>query len=549
MCIFQLVNNINRKKGVTMVKLIITKSNIKTLVIWSIGMLIYLYSALLQIKLPIILQKVTNLAVKSHFKHIYANNLVSILILLVIMSFLSQLLIGLSSEKIILNIRNYQFAKIINQSIDQLNKPYPEIANRLTNDTEVIGNVLSSNIPNLFKESLILIGSLFILLQLSSSLFIILLLSAFLFTITVIFIGVILSKYAELFKQAGSDYLKKMLNIFNNWDFIKVSHLEKYSLELEKVQAKSLYKWSIKGILLSILSGPIQLLFFSGVILLLIYIIGKQLENGTMSSGTLAAIILLLVNLLQSLVSTFNNFLEYKQSIGQLRGLKKISNILISSSNSDLRLVETKKIKYITLHNLYIKKQSKEILSNVSYQFKDSYYVISGTNGVGKTTLLKSILGLETISSGDIFIPENSRIAYIEQKPHFFIGTLRNNLAFNQNISDALLINALEKVHLWNSIKSRGGLDLCINDISILSGGEAQKLAIARALVSKFDILIVDEITSNLDREGIKVIDKLLTDISQTKQIIEVTHHTINTDCKTFLTMSKGSLRENEIKK
>lgn len=130
-------------------------------------------------------------------------------------------------------------------------------------------------------------------------------------------------------------------------------------MTLEKKQAQKLYKWSIKGILLSIFSGPIQLLFFSGLIITITYVIGKQLDDGTMNYGSIAALIMLLVNLLQSLIGTFNGFLEYKKDIGQLKGLRHISEILKNSVNIKNNLATHKPVKYITLNEVCIKKKIK----------------------------------------------------------------------------------------------------------------------------------------------------------------------------------------------
>lgn len=529
-----------------MFHIVIDRFNFKFVVYWIIGIIMFLYGAVLQIQIPEKLQNVINLAVKNQFKHIYVNHLVELLLFIIIISFISQLLVGLSSENIILNIRNKQFAQIIKQSSYNLNKSYAEISNRLTNDTEAIGSLFSSTIPNLCKEVIIFIGSLFLLFRLNKELFTMLMISVVIFAVFMGVIGIVLSKYSELFKQAGSDYLRIVLNLFENWNLIKVLNLEQYAVTLEKKQAQKLYKWSIKGILLSIFSGPIQLLFFSGLIITITYVIGKQLDDGTMNYGSIAALIMLLVNLLQSLIGTFNGFLEYKKDIGQLKGLRHISEILKNSVNIKNNLATHKPVKYITLNEVCIKKKDKNILKNVSYEFTDNYYTIMGENGVGKSTLVKAMLGLEVISSGNIYIPENYKIAYIEQNPKFFIGTIRDNVSFDKPISDTILIETLKKVNLWDAFKNRNGLDTLIRDTSVFSGGEAQKLSIARALTSKFDVLICDEITSNLDKASSILINNLLQDLSKSKQVIEITHHVINDNNRKILQISEGFLQEYE---
>ncbi|MCW0154663.1 ABC transporter ATP-binding protein/permease [Lactiplantibacillus plantarum] len=530
-----------------MYHLMIKKNNFLYPILWLIGLAFFLYSAYLQVNIPILLKTVVNLAVKSHFRHIFINRLVSVFLLIAITSFISQALIGYSSEKVIFNLRNNFFKKILAQDTYQINKPFSEIANRLTNDTETVGKILSSTIPNLLKEFVVLIGSLLVLFKLNSSIFELLILSSLAFTFVISLIGIFLSKYAEQFKQAGSNYLKTILNLLDNWDIIKVLNTENFALRKAKQEARMLYHWSIKGLLLSILSGPIQILFLSLIIIAMIYIIGIQLQKGTMNTGDVAALIMLLSNLLQSLIGTFNNFLDYKQDLGQLKGLTRINHLLDTKKHLNVShyvSFENNSNNFIQLKSLYLTHNNREILKDISYTFTENYYNITGANGSGKTSLIRAILGLDPITSGSILLPKNMRISYIAQKPNFFIGTLRDNLTLGVKMNDQYLISLLIKVRLWDQVKNRGGLNLLLDSSSPLSGGELQKLAIARSIAIDFDILICDEITSSLDNTSIKNISSLLEELSKTKQVIEITHHISKHDGQVTLKISRGNLIE-----
>lgn len=166
---------------------------------------------------------------------------------------------------------------------------------------------------------------------------------------------------------------------------------------------------------------------------------------------------------------------------------------------------------------------------------------IIGESGKGKTTLLDIIAGLQIPTSGEILIDGKqldsdswerwrNGIGYLPQDSFFIDGTLRENLVWDcqRDISDEELYNVLQKVNALHLIKRHdNSLDEHIVNYSFhFSGGERQRLALARVLLRNPQILLLDEATSSLDNDNEKQIMDLLVSLKHNVTIILVTHKT-----------------------
>ncbi|MCC8428234.1 ABC transporter ATP-binding protein/permease [Reyranella aquatilis] len=130
---------------------------------------------------------------------------------------------------------------------------------------------------------------------------------------------------------------------------------------------------------------------------------------------------------------------------------------------------------------------------------KGSSTLITGTSGSGKSTLFRAMAGIWPFGRGRILIPAGARVLFLPQKPYIPIATLRDAVKYpdeNSTASDADIVSALEAARLGHLA---GRLDEEAHWSNTLSGGEQQRLAIARALVFRPDWLFLDEATASLD--------------------------------------------------
>jgi ABC-type transport system involved in cytochrome bd biosynthesis fused ATPase/permease subunit len=162
---------------------------------------------------------------------------------------------------------------------------------------------------------------------------------------------------------------------------------------------------------------------------------------------------------------------------------------------------------------------------------------IVGESGSGKTSLAFALSSLISSSQGQIRIngkdiesyslsSRRKQILLIEQDPHIFRGTLRQNLEISGVEDDAKLLSALDAVGLTKEFGSRGLLDTEISEDSLnISGGQAQRLAIARGLLTEASLLILDEPTSGLDRDNsLSLMSVLRSMATKGLGVIVITH-------------------------
>lgn len=159
----------------------------------------------------------------------------------------------------------------------------------------------------------------------------------------------------------------------------------------------------------------------------------------------------------------------------------------------------------IKVENLSVKYQNIEVLKDISFTIKKGDYIgIVGPNGAGKTTLVKTLMGLIEKSSGNLSILA-SKIGYLQQKvtindakfPANVFEIVRSGLTINKKILK--FYGKTDNKKVIDILQSIGIIDLKNNLIGKLSGGQLQKVLLARALISNPDILILDEPTTALD--------------------------------------------------
>ena len=197
--------------------------------------------------------------------------------------------------------------------------------------------------------------------------------------------------------------------------------------------------------------------------------------------------------------------------------------------------------KYNSIKNLDLKNisyeyiQNKKVLNNLSFTFvKNNSYAIIGKSGSGKSTLVDILSGISSPNAGEIFINNIrvsagdliSNVSVVEQSCKFYAMSIRDNICLGLEVSDDELFEVLDLVMMKDYVLLQPfGLDSIINYQSTnISGGQLQRLAIARALIRRPKALILDESTSGLDEHTCKIVVQNLVRSKLVDILIFITH-------------------------
>ncbi len=182
--------------------------------------------------------------------------------------------------------------------------------------------------------------------------------------------------------------------------------------------------------------------------------------------------------------------------------------------------------------------EDKKILKDISFNVKDKGFVaLVGVSGCGKSTIASILAGQLSVDDGMVFFGDTDinkvsrknlvkNITKVTHNGHIFRGTVRSNLQMaKSDATDDEMIKVLREVSMWDFLSEQDGLDTKVESAGTnLSGGQAQRLSLARALLHDSVIYIFDEAASNVDVESEEIILDAIRKISKEKTVIYISH-------------------------
>lgn len=188
----------------------------------------------------------------------------------------------------------------------------------------------------------------------------------------------------------------------------------------------------------------------------------------------------------------------------------------------------------IHIENLTFSYGDKQVLRNINLDVKSGECIrITGVSGCGKSTLLKLLAGLYIAQAGIIEVQGERRledirknVAMVMQNPMLFPASIKDNITCGHPMSDEVIRQACDAAQLSDWIASLpDGIDTNVGERGgKVSGGQAQRIAIARAIAKNAPVVLLDEATSSLDGDTSKAVLSALESLTKGKTVVSVSH-------------------------
>lgn len=352
----------------------------------------------------------------------------------------------------------------------------------------------------------------------------------------------LLSKYWGSYTQLGDSFLENLQGLTT----LKIYQAdEKKSKEMDE-EAQRFRKITMKVLTMQLNSTSVMdIIAYGGAAVGMIVTIVQYFNGNVSISGAITIILLaseffIPLRLLGSYFHIAMNGMAASDKIFAILDLPE------ESSKDKLEISDCKNIKLENVEFSY--DESRKILAGINMELEKGKFIsIVGESGCGKSTIAGLVLGKNKNYKGSIRIDETEltdineqslmeQIILVSHNSYLFKGTVEENLKMGK--SDATkeeMEAALRKVNLLDFINSEEGLNTKIAEQgSNLSGGQCQRLAMARAILKDAKMYIFDEATSNIDAESEELIMEVIHKLALTKTIILISHrlaNVVNSDC------------------
>lgn len=461
-------------------------------------------------------------------------------LILGIAMYCQEYLMNYVGQNIIMNLRNSLYNKISDLPVSFFYKETTGVLmSRITNDVNIVKAMVSTAITGALRDVFTIIGLVAVVFYRDWQMAIIALIVLPVAFFPIVKVGRKVRKISTGTQESVGDLNSFLHETFSGNIIVKAFGMEKFEKTRFKKKSRLLFKLEMKTIKAKALASPIME-FLGGIgVALVIWYGGSKVIAGVSTPGTFFSFmgaVLMLYGPVKKL-SKLNNVIQ-----AGLAGADRVFDVIARQTDIVERnnpVIIKKEPHDVVFQNVSFNYGEKEVLKNINLSAKKGEIIaLVGMSGGGKTSMVNLIPRLYDVTKGSILIDGidirnmslaslRDQIAIVTQSPILFNDTIKNNIAYgNSDASEKQIVAAAKDSYAFDFIQSLPKkFETSIGELgSRLSGGEKQRICIARALLKDAPILILDEATSSLDAESEWLVQKALENLMKGRTTFVVAH-------------------------
>ena len=448
------------------------------------------------------------------------------------------------AENVKKNIQSDMMVSLINADTKVIDSKHTgKIVSNLTNDTSVIVNLVSVVLLNIFKDTLTLFGLLFVMFFQNWKLSLIAIIMIPFASYTAQKLGKRIGKVSTVGMENTGFLNTHLLEIFKNHKLMKIFQREGYENARIDEKLEKVKEASKKIAIIFVKVSPIMETLTGIMIALLIFYSGKLIIEDEIDINNFFSFLAAMMLAYQPVRSLATLNMGVQAGLSAARRILPVIDEKIEIKNNenckDL-IIKNGEINFDNVYFRYdLNNENLNVLDKININFSGGKMTaLVGLSGSGKSTILNLIPRFYNVTAGDIKIDDQSinnlsinslrkEISLVSQDTTLFDDTIRNNIAYaNLNATDEEITEAAKKSFASEFIeKSPHGYNTLIGENGLrLSGGEKQRISIARAMLKKSSIILLDEATSSLDADTEQKIQQALTLLTKNKTTVVIAH-------------------------
>ncbi|MCF8044273.1 MAG: ABC transporter ATP-binding protein/permease [Desulfarculaceae bacterium] len=445
-------------------------------------------------------------------------------------------------ERIIQFYRNALYQSIIDLPMSFFQKEKTGVLmSRITNDVNVLKGMVSNAVTNVVRDVFTIIGLIGVIFYMDWKLA----MGAFLvlpaaFYPVVVF-GKLVRKFSTGTQEAMADLNAFLYETFSGSKIVKIFTMEEVEKERFQKKTDTLFNLEMKKAVFKAMSSPVME-FLGGLgIAFIIWFGGSRVISGESTPGTFFSFltaVMMLYDPVKKLSKLNNTIQEGAAAVTRIYDVLDEPCEIVEKDATEPFDVDSFSVKFEQVKFSY-SREDEPVLQDVNIEVEQGEILaLVGKSGGGKTSLVNLIPRFHDTTEGNIYIGGRnirdlsikslrSRISIVTQEPILFNESVRDNIRYGRlDATDGEIEDAARAAYAYNFITGfPKGFDTVIGELgNRLSGGEKQRICIARALLKDSPVLILDEATSALDAESEQVVQKALANLMKGRTTFVIAH-------------------------